>query len=363
MVPQNGLPFRITHNGEDKDPLTITAEWTAKDEKGELFHWDLGYFQLRGQELILVEQEDGLPKTEIKPVTTATLKTIPTRFSRYSSNTRDPTAKMIVEYEKGKNVTLHIGNPPTFPSSAECEWLMDFSFPSPHYASALVLEVSSSTSIEQYIDLQKTHFFRVDRMFNRVAPQLVESARREDGLEHVYDCLKQVQHKDTPVDDPHEDAFGRWVEEKDMEQIVHYHERAAPFAIYNWELGVHIPSLIVERLMATQQFKLALKVIRLVFDPSMDGTDINRCWSFPPFREDSVRKPAYTPDQETSVSEWHESGGNVHAAARSYPVAYMKRIAMKYVELMIAMGDEGIPGLRAAASGDPAAGEAPGQVL
>ncbi|KAL4974643.1 hypothetical protein BDW66DRAFT_152676 [Aspergillus desertorum] len=82
-----------------------------------------------------------------------------------------------------------------------------------------------------------------------------------------------------------EDVFGRWTE---LGGNIYYHKTSAAFAIYNWELGYHVPCLIMERLMATQQFELqfelTLKIAGLVFNPSTSGDDIGR--SFPPFRED-----------------------------------------------------------------------------
>ncbi|EAW19363.1 uncharacterized protein NFIA_093260 [Aspergillus fischeri NRRL 181] len=62
------------------------------------------------------------------------------------------------------------------------------------------------------------------------------------------------------------EAFGQWTERFPSNRI-HYHEGAQPSSVYNWELGVHIPCLIMEGLMATQQFELALKVARQIYDP------------------------------------------------------------------------------------------------
>ncbi|KAF5137053.1 hypothetical protein E5D57_000828 [Metarhizium anisopliae] len=46
-----------------------------------------------------------------------------------------------------------------------------------------------------------------------------------------------------------------------------------PASIYNWEMGFHVVSLLMERLLATQQFDLAIEVSRLVFDLSRDDVE------------------------------------------------------------------------------------------
>ncbi|THC93211.1 hypothetical protein EYZ11_007316 [Aspergillus tanneri] len=322
--------------------LTIVVEGITSDKQPS----SLGKFQIRDQQLVLIE-EDGLPVPRVYSDNTKNIplsadgETITTKFlrfqSEYQENPSIPEKDII--FDKGKKATLRLGGTEIrdLLKKSTCDWIMEFNHPGPdtsgkYEARGLVLEVSNSNSISQYINLSMLHGFRVERLFNRTSSLLVKTARQQDRIELTFDTLKSIVH--TAPDFLHSDAFGRWTENT-REKKVHYHECAAPFAIYNWELGVHVPSLIMERLMATQQYELALKVARLVFDPRIDGTDVYRCWSFPPFREKDVIKTKLD-----SLQEWHESGGNVHAAARGHPVAYMKRIAMKYIELLIAMGDE-----------------------
>lgn len=108
-----------------------------------------------------------------------------------------------------------------------------------------------------------------------------------------------------------------------------------------WELAVHIPSLLIERLIATQQLDLALTIARLAFDPTRPGRDLNLCWSFPPFQDETIRKKTSSAGYSSpiAVHEWLEGKGNVHAAARGHPVAYMKWMVMKYIEAVVALGD------------------------
>jgi hypothetical protein len=98
----------------------------------------------------------------------------------------------------------------------------------------------------------------------------------------------------------------------------------------------------MERLMAKQQFDLALKVARQIYDPRK-ASPVNACWSFPPFPKIAEEPEGTMPDPsmaEMTMDEWQESKANTHAAARANQRAYMIRIVMKYLEILIAVGDE-----------------------
>jgi hypothetical protein len=64
-----------------------------------------------------------------------------------------------------------------------------------------------------------------------------------------------------------------------------FHELSMPNAIYNWEIGFHVPMAIVDRLLKSQQFEAALKVCHYIFNPLAPGSASDRCWIFPPFQE------------------------------------------------------------------------------
>ncbi|KAK4163970.1 hypothetical protein QBC43DRAFT_300668 [Cladorrhinum sp. PSN259] len=137
-----------------------------------------------------------------------------------------------------------------------------------------------------------------------------------------------------------------------------YHEMSSPYALYSWEICVHAVMLAMERLLATQQFELAIKVARLVFNPTAEGSTKDRCWMFPPFQElanaghQSLKDILANLENATNadggggggvgISEKLQSSTRsvAHAAARGQPVAYMKRIMVKYVEILMAAGDE-----------------------
>ena len=181
------------------------------------------------------------------------------------------------------------------------------------------------------------------RLDHPVAALLVESASKTSDTGTMLKALREgVQDSDFAR------AFGLM-----FGKI--YHELASPYSLYDWELGVHTCSLLMESLMATQQFEQALQVARLVFDPTRNPSANAGCWLFPPFADPNIQpqtvssllelmnqrshehKLSYT---DLQVLEWQKNPFNAHAVARGRPVTYMKRIVMKYIEILIAAGDE-----------------------
>jgi hypothetical protein len=71
-----------------------------------------------------------------------------------------------------------------------------------------------------------------------------------------------------------------------------FNERSKLYSIYNWELGLHVPMLMADKLLQSQQYEAALKICQLIFDPSVskgdNDVDARRCWKFAPFRAAST---------------------------------------------------------------------------
>jgi Tc toxin complex TcA C-terminal TcB-binding domain/Neuraminidase-like domain len=136
-----------------------------------------------------------------------------------------------------------------------------------------------------------------------------------------------------------------------------YNELNRPYSLYNWELGFHAPMAIVDRLLQNNQFDLALKVIQYVFDPLSDATQGDtthaRAWNWKPFKDtdasntiqaifDSLRPN--TADSASGpaggqINQWRDHPFAPHVVARLRPSAYMKYVAVKYINILIAYGD------------------------
>ncbi|KAL4902113.1 hypothetical protein BDW74DRAFT_181276 [Aspergillus multicolor] len=336
-----------------ENSLTVSVEWHKGAGDGS--YVALGTYLIRDQQLVLTD--DG-PLGYSKPVLgpdfdAGTKQSRLLEFNRFRANYIGTTIDKDLwpTFPAGEEETVYsrlFAAQTNAPINASLYWPLSLHT---YYAQndfgrriwALTVEVSWDGGDKQYVKKMLDFPITYDKdsevlkFYNHVSPQLVAACKEEDDLKGIFQCLSEVNHDPigapgNPANNPHEDVFGKWME---FDKKIHYNETATPFAIYNWELGYHLPCLIMERLMANQQFELALKIARLVFDPSISGDDIGRCWSFPPFREDCVRL-----NQQQSVSAWLASGRNVHAAARANPVVYMKRLVMKYIELLTAMGDQ-----------------------
>ncbi|KAK3937415.1 hypothetical protein QBC46DRAFT_319727 [Diplogelasinospora grovesii] len=126
-----------------------------------------------------------------------------------------------------------------------------------------------------------------------------------------------------------------------------FDEMSKPFSLYTWELGLHAPMMLIDRLLKAQQFDQALEACQYVFDPMAKGdpTDMTRFWVFAPFRSikgqtiEAYFQSFKAGEARTDVTDWRNNPFAPHVIARGRPIAYMKWIVMKYIEILIAYGD------------------------
>ena len=132
---------------------------------------------------------------------------------------------------------------------------------------------------------------------------------------------------------------------------------AGAYSQYNWEVFFHAPLLIANKLMQNQRFEEAQQWFHYIFDP----TDVSNAalpqkyWRTRPFYETSAsdyqkqrieeilaRLASDTPDPELEeqVSEWRHTPFNPHLIARLRTTAYQKCVVMKYLDNLIAWGDQ-----------------------
>lgn len=160
--------------------------------------------------------------------------------------------------------------------------------------------------------------------------QLVNSRAAWDELEHKNSSLRSLDPaialSDAPVD------------------LIAF-SQDAPHRLYNWELFVHIPLRIAERLREQGHFPAALRWLRLVLDPVLavqpfkdsanDDANVDEAWR---------ARPLWDPTSFTDIVQkhqrWSENPFDVHAVAECDPGVYRFAIARQYVETLIAWGDE-----------------------
>ncbi|KAF5576786.1 toxin subunit [Fusarium pseudoanthophilum] len=208
-----------------------------------------------------------------------------------------------------------------------------FMYPKLAYAKRNKVELASSNLVRNSMTEVIEH---------SSSPTFMQDITKTDSLGPLFETMDKMNERE----------FGKAVVEANVSQ---YHEQATSYALYNWELGAHCVLLAIDRFLATQQYDLALRVARLVFDPTVDVQGQTRkqaktaCWRFRPFR-DIAGDPTENQDNFTgwldestldvAVTERRRNPSNTHATARTRPRAYMKWIVMKYIETLIAAGDE-----------------------
>ena len=135
---------------------------------------------------------------------------------------------------------------------------------------------------------------------------------------------------------------------------------AGGYSPYNWELFFHAPFFIANRLSANQRFEEALEWFHYIFDPTSTDTATpnpdtpqQKFWITKPFYEttkadyykqkiENIMLAIAKGDAElrAQVEEWRNNPFNPHLIARMRTVAYQKNVLIKYVQTLIAWGDQ-----------------------
>ena len=351
--------------------LVISVErWHGQNDKeGELFL--IGKFEMQGPRLRVVPKDTA--------VNTMTTKGFRTKFSRLEHDSSSTELKGLIEEtavykiwdDNDQSRPLLAVVSPDDDTSRESPynltWLLAFDDSQYKGASGLILERSTRSKIETFFgfpnvsrdgnidELNKTTAI-TQSMTHDVSRLLMENITLSEDLSDIFATLEGV---------PKYMIYSALGQEGDK-----FHELASPYAIYNWELGFHIVCLLMERLLAAQQFELALQLSRQVFDPtrddvlhkdaapgSVDATQVrvpmsrlDQCWRFHPFKSPEVRTAGSVrdiiqrlePGSSTSseIAEWAANPFSAHSVARGRPAVYMKRFVMKCIEILIASGDQ-----------------------
>ncbi len=123
------------------------------------------------------------------------------------------------------------------------------------------------------------------------------------------------------------------------------------YSIYNWELFFHVPLYVAERLSENQKFEDSMKWFHAIFNPmdTSNTTGTQKFWVTKPFYEmssDEIRRENITnilnniDEYAAQVNAWLENPFMPHLIARYRPVAYQRTVVMKYIDNLIAWGDQ-----------------------
>ncbi|MFT3776172.1 MAG: neuraminidase-like domain-containing protein [Minicystis sp.] len=176
--------------------------------------------------------------------------------------------------------------------------------------------------------------------------------RKKDDFEHTYDPTDNVLEP-YPIEE------------------VDFSLRGA-YSLYNWELFFHAPFLIATRLTANQRFEEAQRWFHFIFDPTSGGKEKApaRFWKVKPFRENldlatiedeilnlspaergiatqllvnllqAVDEDENVKDLHAQIEAWRKNPFNPHLIARMRPIAYQKAVFVRYVQNLLAWGDQ-----------------------
>ncbi|QGI76916.1 hypothetical protein CEK25_001822 [Fusarium fujikuroi] len=317
----------------------------------------LGQFEMRGTELYRTQNLEPVFDQDLEPTT------LPTRFSKLDWTVADRHTRQVpgqqfpsyeLQYRKkesGSDTTkacmeqpllVKIGEDPKDPQ--DLSWTLTFDDTQSSRPLGLLVDVKKASSGAQTFFarprtkelenegediLSAVDVFPFHHTFSN---NLLDAAVTEPSVAGIYRAISTREGDSN--------AFGLYADKL-------YHELFDAYSVYNWELGVHTVSLLMERLLARQQFDLALQVAHLLFDPTKNPDKPSNCWSFPPFRDikaikgQSIRSilTSLARKEDVAIAEWKKNAFNAHSIARGRPAAYMRRVAQKYVETLIAAGD------------------------
>jgi hypothetical protein len=125
------------------------------------------------------------------------------------------------------------------------------------------------------------------------------------------------------------------------------------YSIYNWEIFFHAPIMIATKLSQNQRFEEAMRWFHYIFDP----TNIEalptpqRYWVTKPFFEtnsqeyrkeriQSILSDVTSKENKDQLRAWRNNPFKPHLIARYRPVAYQRNVVMKYLDNLIAWGDQ-----------------------
>ncbi len=138
------------------------------------------------------------------------------------------------------------------------------------------------------------------------------------------------------------------------------------YSLYNWELFYHAPLMIATRLSQNQRFSEAMQWFHYIFNP-LDPTTTTDSSGNPTSQKYWITKPFFamqaadynaqridtilnmlsstrsanleTTLLEKQVKYWRSNPFEPHIVAQNRPVAYQKTVVMKYIDNLVAWGD------------------------
>jgi peptidoglycan hydrolase-like protein with peptidoglycan-binding domain len=117
------------------------------------------------------------------------------------------------------------------------------------------------------------------------------------------------------------------------------------YSTYNWELFFHAPLMVATRLSKNQRFEEAMRWFHTMFDPTDDQ---GQYWKVQPFQKTPQQRiqdlivaiNQGDSELQRQVAEWKDNPFKPHLIARMRMAAYQKNLVMKYIDNLVAWGDQ-----------------------
>ncbi|WP_052499538.1 neuraminidase-like domain-containing protein [Streptomyces vietnamensis] len=185
--------------------------------------------------------------------------------------------------------------------------------------------------------------------------QTFASRLAQDGMDGLYDRDIQLDPEKFGVPFDFNDWYGPNTDVilGDLPKETLDFDRAGAYADYNWELFFHAPLLGGGRLSTNQRFAEAQQWLHRIFDPT-DRADLpepQRYWRTQPFylTQDYTKERIEVILRRLAEGGWHDTPEiyqwlthpfQPDVVARLRTTAYQKAVVMKYLDNLIAWGDQ-----------------------
>jgi hypothetical protein len=170
--------------------------------------------------------------------------------------------------------------------------------------------------------------------------KLLTTASRTDGLRITIGSVFDINYDPNlaTVPEPHPD-----------ENVDFLYDAA--YSLYNWELFFHAPLLIATRLTQNRRFADARTWFHYIFNPTDDSPNEKptaRYWKVLPFKTSPCDRiedlllalDGGDPILKQELDDWAKNPFQPFRIARQRLIAYQKNVFMKYLDNLIAWGDQ-----------------------
>ncbi|GLV54149.1 hypothetical protein KDH_09980 [Dictyobacter sp. S3.2.2.5] len=209
-----------------------------------------------------------------------------------------------------------------------------------------------------HMDTQFTYTF--ENFFHPFVGELIARLNR-DSLPGMLDATWQDGLKQDFFNALYNPAENKLAQVRSFPKEIDVSEQGS-YANYNWELFFHIPLTIAVHLSKTQRFEEAQRWFHYIFDPTSNDQSVDpplRFWKFLAFRradggkriEDIIRllstpRSELSPGDQLSQDDIMQGYDAIrdkpfqpHVVARTRHLAYQYCVVMKYLDNLIAWGD------------------------